>query len=140
MGTDWPMFEMSFAGVGEYYSRMFELLMLVTKKLDDKFDAWYQFTVINPLRFLNILSEDEKKVDKVRLTKMKDSMVKYLKKIDKTDLKRIYRISDKEKGDILEGVIPEYFSKLERICDVDLPKSTDIKDPDDKSKLLILKE
>jgi predicted TIM-barrel fold metal-dependent hydrolase len=140
MGTDWPMFEMSFAGVGEYYSRMFELLMLVTKKLDDKFDAWYQFTVINPLRFLNILSEDEKKVDKVRLTKMKDSLVKFINKIEIIDLLRDYRITDKEKGIIIKKTIPEYFAKLERICEIDLPKSTDIKDPEDKSKLLILKE
>ena len=140
MGTDWPMFEMNFAGVGEYYVRMFELLMLVTKYLDDKFDAWYQFSVINPLRFLSILSDDEKKVDRARLEKMKDSMIKYLNKIDKNELGRYYRITNKEKGDIIDGVIPNYFAKLERICDINLPESKDIKDPDDTSRLLILKE
>ena len=91
MGSDWPMFELDFAGAGTYYAKMFELLMLVTKYVKDKndgkkFDAWYQFSVINPLRFLGLIDDDnEKKVKKEKLERMKEALGKYLKNIPKDE-------------------------------------------------------
>jgi predicted TIM-barrel fold metal-dependent hydrolase len=60
-GTDWPMTETKVTGVPEYNSAIFVLLQLVTRKLENgkKFDAWHQFTVINPLRFLGVLKNED---------------------------------------------------------------------------------
>jgi hypothetical protein len=58
MGSDWYMIEIDKEkGVGDYYSKMFKLLRMVSDKV--KYDAWHQFAVINPLRFLGLI--DEKK-------------------------------------------------------------------------------
>ncbi|MBN2444348.1 MAG: hypothetical protein JXJ04_23500 [Spirochaetales bacterium] len=60
MGSDWPMFEMDITGgIGEYYARMFQMLKITTSKLNTKFDAWHQFAVLNPLRFLGILDDND---------------------------------------------------------------------------------
>lgn len=60
MGSDWYMAEMSITGAGNYYTRMFELLKYITKKLDDKYDVWHQFSVVNPLNYLGFLKGDDK--------------------------------------------------------------------------------
>jgi hypothetical protein len=58
MGSDWYMIEIEKEkGVGAYYSKMFKLLKMVSEKTG--YDAWHQFAVINPLRFLGLI--DEKK-------------------------------------------------------------------------------
>jgi hypothetical protein len=56
-GTDWPMTEMSVEGIPYYNSALFTLLQLVSVFMDNSFDAWHQFAVLNPLRFLGILEE-----------------------------------------------------------------------------------
>jgi predicted TIM-barrel fold metal-dependent hydrolase len=56
-GTDWPMSEMDVTGVTNYAASMFVILQLVTKLMKGKWDAWHQFTVINPLRFLGLLED-----------------------------------------------------------------------------------
>lgn len=59
-GTDWPMFETS-EKLDTYQGNLYAVLKLVTLKLGNKWDAWYQFAVINPLRFLNLIIEDKGK-------------------------------------------------------------------------------
>ena len=57
VGSDWLMIEMAkFKGTGEYNRRMFEMCKLVSKKVG--YDAWYQFAVINPLKFLGLIDID----------------------------------------------------------------------------------
>lgn len=55
MGSDWYMSEMSITGVGSYYARMFELLKMVSEKVG--YDAWHQFSVVNPLNYLGFLKK-----------------------------------------------------------------------------------
>jgi len=58
-GTDWPMFETN-EKMDKYKSNMFLVLQFVTAMLDNKWDAWHQFAVINPLLFLGLIEEGEK--------------------------------------------------------------------------------
>jgi hypothetical protein len=79
-GTDWPMSEMKTRGVPNYNANMFVLLQMVTKKLGCKWDAWHQFTVLNPLNFLGLLNDGdntnltEYTMNFSRLDKMKSNM------------------------------------------------------------------
>lgn len=57
-GTDYPMFEGDINGVNNYQNKTFLFYQLLTHKLDDKWDSWYQFTVVNPLKFLGLLDND----------------------------------------------------------------------------------
>jgi hypothetical protein len=59
MGTDWLMSELGLMGLGGYYLRMFEMLRFVTLELENKWDAWHQFSVVNPLNFLGLLETDD---------------------------------------------------------------------------------
>ena len=56
-GTDWPMFETG-EKLDTYQGNLYAVLKLVTLKLGNKWDAWYQFAVINPLRFLNLIEDN----------------------------------------------------------------------------------
>lgn len=58
-GTDWPMFETN-EKMDRYKSNMFLVLQFVTAMLDNEWDAWHQFAVINPLLFLNLIEKKEK--------------------------------------------------------------------------------
>jgi hypothetical protein len=50
MGTDWYMIEKEDEeGIGDYLRKMFYMLRSVSQKTG--FDAWHQFSVVNPLRF-----------------------------------------------------------------------------------------
>jgi hypothetical protein len=55
MGSDWYMSELSGNYPGKYYSGMFELLAELTRELNEGWDAWHQFSVVNPLLFLGLL-------------------------------------------------------------------------------------
>lgn len=57
-GTDWPMTEISVKGASRYSSAMFVLLQVLTDELGNEWDAWHQFAVINPLRFLGLLKDE----------------------------------------------------------------------------------
>jgi len=51
MGSDWYMIEQENSkGSALYYRKMFFMLQEVSKKVN--YDAWHQFAVVNPLRFL----------------------------------------------------------------------------------------
>lgn len=55
IGSDWYMAEYGGTeGVGIYFARMFEMLKIVSELVNPQFDAWHQFTVINPLKFLGL--------------------------------------------------------------------------------------
>ena len=73
MGSDWLMTEMTYLGVGTYYHNLFRALKDVSKKVG--YDVWYQMTVINNLRFLGILKEDDKTVDDDKLKAYKDNLI-----------------------------------------------------------------
>ncbi len=56
VGTDWYMIEKEGEkGLGDYMHRMFETLKLVSKETG--YDAWHQFAVVNPLRYLGLIEE-----------------------------------------------------------------------------------
>ena len=56
-GSDYPMFEGTegVKGIANYQASTFMFYQLLTHKLKNKWDAWHQFTVINPLKFLGLL-------------------------------------------------------------------------------------
>ena len=58
-GTDWPMFETNEV-MDKYKGNIFFVLQLVTAMLDNEWDAWHQFSVINPLLFLGLIEKGEK--------------------------------------------------------------------------------
>ena len=79
MGSDWYMIEQEkFKGVGAYYRKMFFMLQEVSKKVN--YDAWHQFAVVNPLRFLGLI--DEKKNGKGPFDIDVDKLEKYTKQFD----------------------------------------------------------
>ena len=92
-GTDYPMFETQVHGIGTYTSSSFIFYQLLTHKLNEGWDAWHQFCVINPLRFLGLLIDENGNscTDKafnldssyftINLIKI-DKMVTNLKKLD----------------------------------------------------------
>lgn len=54
MGSDWYMIEKDGEeGIGDYLRKMFYMLRSVSKEMG--FDAWHQFSVVNPLRFLGLI-------------------------------------------------------------------------------------
>lgn len=58
-GSDWPMFETDIQ-IGTYNSIWFLVMQLLTDKLGCTWDVWHQFVVINPLRFLGLIDDNEK--------------------------------------------------------------------------------
>jgi len=63
VGSDWYMAELGLfttKGVGLYFKRMFELLRRVSELVDEKYDVWHQFAVINPLKFMGLWVEGGK--------------------------------------------------------------------------------
>lgn len=61
MGSDWYMIELEHdKGVGEYFTRMFRMLKQVSKEV--QFDAWHQFAVVNPLRYMGLIEERKESV------------------------------------------------------------------------------
>jgi len=57
-GTDYPLFETTVHGVANYQASTFIFYQLLTHKLENKWDAWHQFCVINPLKFLGLITEN----------------------------------------------------------------------------------
>lgn len=85
-GTDWPMFETS-EKLDTYQGNLYAVLKLVTLKLGNKWDAWYQFAVINPLRFLNLIEDSGSgyvfsDIGKKKLENYKQALEKMSKKVE----------------------------------------------------------
>ena len=57
MGSDWYMMVPDMKDAPRYYNKMFKLFKQISKNLG--YDAWYECTVVNPLRFLGFLDPDE---------------------------------------------------------------------------------
>lgn len=83
MGTDWYMLEADKKGTGPYYARLFELLVQVSKELDEKFDAWHQFSVVNPLQFIGFLKEKSSGVLMKKNVKGKAAYVLNIERIER---------------------------------------------------------
>jgi hypothetical protein len=152
-GTDWPMTETNVMGVPKYNSAIFVLLQLVTRKLknEKKFDAWHQFAVINPLRFLGVLRDkDDKDVNdeddefKVSMKKFKE-MKKALLKLNKNvlaengpydeNIKEIF-VLDKE-NDVEEDIDNAFELLKERMENLKIPAAHLVKSGD---KFLLIGE
>ena len=139
-GTDWPLSEMGALGVPEYNSAVFVLLQLVTRELDDKFDAWHQFAVINPLRFLGVLKGDddakEFTISMDKFEKMKTAMLKLNEDIFsgkmsyEYDLSKIFNLGTTD--EVVAGEINRVFGSLDaRFKDLKIPAAHRIKSGDE---------
>ncbi len=66
VGTDWYMvIGGKIKGIGTVLTRMFSCLQHVSRMLNDAgkgYDAWHQFAVVNPLRFMGLLEEGGEKM------------------------------------------------------------------------------
>jgi len=108
LGTDWPMCEMDVKGIQRYNSAMFVLLQLVTVLQNNEWDAWHQFAVINPLRFLGLLKDpdenlDEYWLDMSKIDKMKEGIGRYLSGFKQKEEKEI-NSRNKEEIDDFQSV------------------------------------
>ena len=119
-GTDWPMSEMNVSGITDYKASMFIMLQLLTKRLGGKWDAWHQFTVINPLRFLGLLDEvkDENSVEELsfkfeKLTTYNEHLNRYLENVIGENEERCKRVYNLEKSD-LEDEIKRKYEELKK--------------------------
>lgn len=89
VGSDWYMTESKYTGVGEYFYDMFDLLKRVSKEVG--YDAWHQFSYINPLRFAGLLEDADSKekkgaegpfkIDVEKFRKLEENIKEY-RKID----------------------------------------------------------
>jgi hypothetical protein len=87
MGSDWYMIEQEasgplhkFKGVGAYYRKMFLMLQHVSRTVG--YDAWHQFSVVNPLRYLGLIREDKAgagpfEIDVAKLERFTNPFEKY---------------------------------------------------------------
>jgi len=66
-GSDWPMFETS-EKLGSYNAAWFLMSQYLTYILGEKWDAWHQFAVINPLKFLGLIDESKSVLDEYSYT------------------------------------------------------------------------
>jgi predicted TIM-barrel fold metal-dependent hydrolase len=132
MGSDWYMMELERdKGVGEYFTRMFRMLKLVSKEV--QFDAWHQFAVVNPLRYMGLIEEGKGskgpyKIDVERLERYVGRFGKFAdtKKINKKIKFNQDDINTKQK---------EALEKIKMLNNI--PDGTDLKQ---KGNLLILCE
>ena len=86
-GTDFPMFETKVHGVPNYQVSTFIFYQLLSHKLCKlgiKIDAWHQFCVINPLRFLGLLCEKGGKMyfDLKKIEIMKEHLLNFNESLD----------------------------------------------------------
>jgi hypothetical protein len=77
---------MGITGIASYNSAMFILAQLLTEKLNNTWDAWHQFAVINPLRFLGFIDEEGSDSEKyefkfAKLDKMKAAIENFVNKM-----------------------------------------------------------
>ncbi|MBN1700203.1 MAG: hypothetical protein JW881_22015 [Spirochaetales bacterium] len=141
--SDWYFSENAMKSAGSFYNGMFELSKALTRKLGDKFDVWNQFFVVNPLRFLGFLKENEsgelvdhEKNDKAYAwnTGLLNSYIENLKKLFEDDAWcNVAEVNFQERDDFLNNA----YSKLIFMKNTFVYKSEFIKTKDD-SKLLLM--
>ncbi|MBN2534513.1 MAG: hypothetical protein JXB88_16640 [Spirochaetales bacterium] len=140
MGSDWPMFERKVTGIGEYYSRMFEMLRFVTLKLKKKYDVWYQFAVLNPLRFLGIIDKD----NKLDLTKLENHYKAVMHQIQNTTwMKKVKVYPDeldriKEQAEKILNKYRRFYNSL-KYREYKLPDAEDITGKDAEDFIILRK-
>jgi len=140
------MFEMEGSGIGSYYNRMFKLLKMVSEKASPRFDAWYQFSVANPLRFLGLIDnsnpDDTDKTISAEGKKKLDNHLQYIEKcLGDTKFKEDAGL--KKEKNIKELKKRAYDNKSILYDNIRLKNCEEIKDADnlsDPNKLLILRD
>jgi predicted TIM-barrel fold metal-dependent hydrolase len=86
MGSDWYMIEKDKEkGIGDYFRKMFYMLRGISKEVN--YDAWHQFSVVNPLRFLGLV--DDKKGSagpfSIDTSKLEKLLPKFKQKMESTE-------------------------------------------------------
>ena len=102
MGSDWYMIETKAGekGIGRYYNRMFRMLKLVSEKVE--FDAWYQFAIENPLRFLGLIDDNGDTISDKGKDKLRKHREFIKEKVKDTYFLKEAGIDDDQKDIILE--------------------------------------
>ncbi len=135
MGSDWYMTEGNndVHGVGIYYQNMFYFLRDVTRKIKDQdaskaFDAWYQFSFLNPMKFLGILKDDNT-LDKTKLEKYKEYVDRILDLNDDSskEWKRDFARVTSDDVPSIKSKSANYITKLTG-SNLNIMDSKDIKD------------
>ncbi|MCP4132571.1 MAG: hypothetical protein GY754_16495 [bacterium] len=120
IGSDWFMGESSEVTYGNNYAHLFKLF----KKLSEEvgFDAWNQFAIINPLRFLGIIDDDVEVNGEIKLIpdennsnkfiKCKKNMIKLL---NSKAFRKNSKLSWKEAKKIKKERIPRRLEQLKNI-------------------------
>jgi hypothetical protein len=128
VASDWFMSENDGSvGVGTYFKRMFQLLKMVSEIV--KFDAWHQFAVINPLKFMGLWVEGGK-IDVEKCGRYVERLQMWV--ID-DNLKSLFKKKTPD-FDYIKGSGDSFINYLRNIPEI--KKSTEIKD--ENNDLLIL--
>jgi hypothetical protein len=127
MGSDWYMSELDSNYPGKYYSGMFELLAELTRELNEGWDAWHQFSVVNPLLFLGLLKAgaDGKppeleesgtglKYYELDTGRLETAYANANKRIENEDWLKLAHISSKQKFSSSESLYTANLEKLKR--------------------------
>lgn len=130
-GTDWYMTEMTESSNHTYYAGQFEFLREVTGAMNADWDAYHQFAVINPLRFIGLLDDKDNNAEEYRIdcTKLEGYLGAIRKNIGDKDFKYKKLISDKEADELpkqIEAMIKSYQ------YDMRIPNSNKMKNKNDK--------
>jgi hypothetical protein len=81
IGTDWFILEADSYDNVRNYCTLFDLMKALTVKTGEERDYWHQFAVVNPLRFLGLLTEEEPdnaKLDTKKLERYGECLLKQL--------------------------------------------------------------
>lgn len=89
-GFDWPMFETS-EKFGSYNAAWFLMSQYLTYIMGEEWDAWHQFAVINPLKFLGLIDESKSNLDEY-----------------------VYTAEGKKKLELYRGNLEQLYNKLKR--------------------------
>jgi len=108
-GTDWYMTEMDESSNYVNYSGQFKLLREVTRSLNKGWDVYHQFAVINPLRFIGLLDDNDDGAEeyKIDCTKLENYLGAIKDKLTEDKFCENKLIDDDDKDGI-----PEQIEKL----------------------------
>lgn len=132
-GSDYPMFEGTegVKGVVNYQSSTFIFYQLLTHMLGNKWDAWHQFTVINPLIFLGLIRLEDKKnehdyftIQTEKFSQFKENLIFFNNSRKLSNILDRTRLWDLPSKDILESKMNKQYEELIKVYNkVIIPKS-----------------
>lgn len=146
-GTDYPMFETSIKGVARYRNLTFMFYQLVSEKLEEKWDVWHQFCIINPLNFLGLLKDkngtscneysrfnkdsDFFTIDVEKFQKIKNGLTNINESLTDSDKRaKLYKLDNQEKLRII--INNKYKSIQKEYMDIKIPNANKIVDKNNK--------